>query len=479
MGDRDLSDNRIQEPVLRRSARQPMNGQELLDLGGPVGFIEGHYRHQRGSLFFAASFTSGGLIRHLVRDVPDRFTHHGWSPTAEYRRDGRWIPIADALETDAPDFSMHPSDWANLRGRWRLTNYQGAGDSVAAELCGAAVDWWDKHSGFREPLETEPEMKDFCAVFPRLWARREPDDPEWILCYLTDSARWTRRHKEDWRFGGRITPRLRTQLRTCGENSAPLWRDYAEARRLAASVSEFSQSELLHEDEAIAAILAASADFQVLLPLLPLILAEERWAFAELARYTTVNAEVGAYPAQGTAHPSLTVENGLSQWAYRGGHWQERAPGDSGGDYVRLDNEYLLEASLRIERGESNISERWTEEFYSPGVSIVTDTEAAGSRLDFPIFDVVRGNVNSTNAGWSRRMDGVLGWNWEIVDQLSVEHHMPDWPWEEGGASTTAVEVSTRLAPLLEEFFDQDTLQGNDIWNPMWSGFLSWVRDRA
>ncbi|MHA7181626.1 hypothetical protein ACX80J_16090 [Arthrobacter sp. MDB2-24] len=448
--------------------------------GDPVGFIEGRYRPRQGALFFAASHTSQGVIQHLVRDVPDNFTHHGWSPQAEYRRNQQWVPIADALGTDAHQFNVHPSDWANLRGRWRLTNSRGAGDSVAAELCTAAIDWWDEQQISRHPSdESDPQMMDFCAVFPSLWARRSPDDPEWNLDYVTDTACWTRKREGSWYFNGRIPPRLRGQADARAQFSASLWREYADARTRVSKIPDFSEPDLLQEEESIAKVLAISADFPVLLPLLPLLMAEERWTFTELGKYSALNAEAEVRSAHGVEPIRLVLKNGLSSWASRGKLWQEEASQGSGEDCVQIGIEHLLEASLKIDAGETHIDQRWTEEFHGSRTFMITDTEAAGYKLDFPIYDVVRGNENLSDAGWRRCMDGIQGWNLETVRELSVEHHMPDWPWDEGGASTTAVEVSPELIPLLEQFFDRDNLESNEIWGPKWSDFLQWVRDWA
>lgn len=465
-------------PAPLSSRRIAVHGQLTFELEGPTGFLEALYKPELGALFFADAWSSQGRIRHLIRDTPDHWTHEGWSPTAQYRRAGKWIPISEAPEGDAAGFSQHPSDWANLRGRWNLGQLRGAGNSIAAELCGAAISWWDSHGNATAQPEDGPDIGDFCAVFPTLTARRKPGESEWHLRYITDTAAWTRVAGGSWHFAGRISARDKIEAITRQTGLERPWRQYAQARRKNLDNSAVDFKSALREQESLAEALGMGTELPLLLPLLKNLLREAptgRWSFDLIAKYNAINATAGVDLLEGQDVGQLHVQNDLHRWIARGERWVEVKRERRRKSTIPIEIPQLTEAALSLAANPRDASQYWAEDLQSTKIWVITDTEAEREG-DFPIYDVVRGTSRNSSAGWKYFADH-SGWVWQKIEELRYDHHLPRWEGDDRDhADTTVVPVSENLGLLLVDYERVDSPRAREEDCPMWSDFLHWVK---
>lgn len=468
-------------PAWPNNRRGKAEGQLSFELEGPTGFLEAQYKPERGALFLAESGSSHGRIRHLIKDTPDHWTHEGWSPTAQYRRGGKWIPISQAPEEDAAAFSQHPSDWANLRDRWRLGYLRGAGNSIAAELCGEAISWWDSNDGDIAYHQDGPTLEDFCAVFPTLTARRTPGESEWHLTYTTDTATWTRFPGGRWSFAGTVSARDKVAAMSKQTYLERPWRIYAQLRRKNQAASAVDAKSTLREQEALAEALCLGTELPLLLPLLEKLLSEAptgRWSFDLLSKYTAINARAGLNMLEGQDTGQLHVQNDLCRWIARGERWVEVRRERPSKSTIPIELPQLTEAAVSLVTNPSNAGQYWAAELQSTQTWVITDTEAERNG-DFPIYDVVRGRSRNSSAGW-RYFASLSGWMWQKVDELDWEHHLPRWEGDDRDyADKTVVPVSDDLGLLLLDYEEADSPRDCEELPPMWSDFLHWVRSES
>jgi hypothetical protein len=452
-------------------------GQLSWELEGPTGFLEAPYKPDRSALFLSdSSWKQGNRVRYLIRDTPDGFTHEGWSPTAEYRRDGQWTPVSEAPGSDA--FTVHPSDWANLRGRWSLAGFpRGAGNSIAAELCNAAIEWWDNHDdGRSQPIEG-PDIVDYCAVFPRLSARRNQQESVWHLLYTTDTACWSRFPGRGWSFAGRVSARDKIEAITRQSVAEQAWRHYTQDRRTNQSAVSTDSCRSLHEQEKLAEALAARTEIPLVLPLLRELMAAAPtglWTFDLLSKYSEFNATAGVDLVEESDVGQLHIQNDLGRWVARGERWVEVQRADQSESTFPIELSQITEAALCLAADSRNVSRYWAEDLQSPQIWVITDTEAKREG-DFPIYEVVRGASRQSASGW--RFTPGLEWNWQKVEELRQDHHLPRWESDDRDyADTTAVQISDTLSLLLLEYANEDYPRDEEEVPPMWSDFLDWIQ---
>ncbi|WP_162943767.1 hypothetical protein [Arthrobacter celericrescens] len=465
-------------PAWLSNRRGKVDGQLSFELEGPTGFLEAQFKPERGALFLADSWSSNGRIRHLIKDTPDHWTHHGWSPTAQYRSGGKWVPIADALEEHADAFNQHPSGSTNLRGRWRLGHLRGAGISIAAELCRDAIRWWDANSDDIGYDQVGPNIEDFCAVFPTLTARRTRGDSEWHLVYTTDTAAWTRFPGGRWSFAGNVSARDKISTISKQNYVEGPWREYAQLLRKRKAGSAPNPRRTLREQETLAEVLSIGTEFPLILPLLEKLLTEAptgRWTFDLLSKYTAINARAGVNMLEGQDTGKLHVQNDFCRWITRGERWVEIGLEPPSKSTISIDLPQLTEAALSLTSNPRNASQYWAKDLQTTQTWVITDTEAKRNG-DFPLLDVVRGTSRNSSAGW-RYFPGLSGWMWQEVDELHREHHLPRWEGDDRDyADKTVVPVSDNFGLLLQDYQEAGSPRDCEELPPMWSDFLHWIQ---
>jgi hypothetical protein len=365
-----------------------------------------------------------------------------------------------------------------LRGRWNLGHLRGAGNSIATELCGAAISWWDSHGPATAQPEDGPDIGDFCAVFPSLTARRNPGESEWHLRYSTDTAAWTRVAGSSWHFAGRVSARDKVDAITRQSGLERPWRRYAQARRknLGTSAADFKSA--LREQAALAEVLGMGTELPLLLPLLNNLLSAAptgRWSFNLPSKYTALNARAGVDMQEGQDTGRLHVQNDLCRWIARGERWVEVRRERRSKSTTPIEIAQLTEAALSLAANPRDASQYWAEDLQSTKTWVITDTDAEREG-DFPIYDVVRGSSRNSSAGW-RYSAGHSGWVWQKVEELHWDHHLPRWEGDDRDhADTTVVPVSENLGLLLMDYENDGAPRDCEEVPPMWSDFLHWVQ---
>lgn len=457
-----------------------IHGQASFDFGVPLGFIESSYSPERGALFFASAWIEDKTVNYLVRDTPDKWLHIGWSASAEYRTNGRWRSIADAPDDVLQHFRESAHEHANLRGRWSLTGGSSTpGFSIAHELCGAALDWWDDQIELNPELifsPQSPQIHDFCAVFPTLSARRLPYGPSWNIIYSTETAEWIYDAKKKWVFHKEIGIRDRVTTANMKWRLAEPWAQY---RRTLASFPAGSR----HNPDgkrltAIAELFQHGTEFPLISALLPELLNEassKNMNFGDLSRYSAVNAIASNSKYEDPNRNQFFVQNDVARWERSRSRWSavDRKPISRGTEEMSLDD--LSRRVLQL-NADPNQNALGFEE--SPRTWIISNINSSLSS-DLPIHDVVRGNIDASGTGWRLAWGNPFQWSWTSIPELNIEHMMPMYEFDPNSyAETHCIEVEEKLEVSLEEFWT-DVISSEIKYDgyPTWLDFLEWVRD--
>ena len=457
---------------------RPRNGQQSLELEGPTGFVEAHYATERGALFVARSTTKWETITHLIRDTPDTWTYRGWSPSAEYRSGGRWVRLSEAPVAEEHHF-INESDRRNVsHGRWRLAGDDSSiGFPVAAELCKAAIIWWDAHGASLVGESSNPTAEDFCSAFPRLSARREADDDQWKLIYSTDSAEWIRTSNGVWTFGKELSMRDRISSATMGTRLSRAWRQYSHEIRGNTKVTGDLQT--VKVLEAVFKLGFHGTEFPLILALLPTLLKNSSRnvsSFDYLSQYCSVNAQAGYTHTDDSDTYTLYVQNDVSRWEYTG-RWRSVPRRQILKTDQHIDLDQVIEACQAVNPGLGR--DRWidSEKRLASTIWVVT-TGDEKVPTNFPIHDVVRGNTNQRGVGWRLTpWDVHKKWEWQYVQELDWERLMPETPFDGMASVQTDVHyIDQEFGALLEEYWMQYICGdlGFDF-DPTWFGFLEWA----
>lgn len=312
-------------------------------------------------------------------------------------------------------------------------------------------------------------------MFPQLSARRNQRESVWHLLYTTDTACWSRFPGLSWTFAGRVSTRDKIDTLTRQSMAERLWHYYTQVRRTNQLAVPINFQSSMHEQEKLAEALAAGTEFPLLLPLLKILMPKGltgQWTFDLLSKYSELNARAGVDLLEGDIG-QLHIQNDRGRWVTHGEEWVEVQREDPSESTFSIELSQVTEAALCLAADSRNLSRYWAEALQSPQIWVITDTEAKREG-DFPIYDVVRGASRQSASGW--RFTPGLEWNWQKVEELRQDHHLPRWEGHDRDYAETTAVISDTLSLLLLEYANEDYPRDEEEVPPMWSDFLDWIQ---